>query len=118
MAKRFGTVDEYLAEVPSAARETLDSVLAAVREEAPDAVETISYQMPTFRWRDTALIHVAAWKGHIGMYPVPSGGEDFQRAVAPYATEKGTLRFPLGRPAPLALIKEVIRARKAEIEKG
>ena len=61
------------------------------------------------------LIHFAGWKRHIGMYPIPAGDEAFQRAVAPFATAKGTLRFPLGTPVPHDLIADVVRWRMREI---
>jgi len=115
MAKKYESVDDYVADVPDGARATLDTVLAAIRDEAPGAAETISYQMPTFRQDGKVLVHVAAWKHHIGMYPIPEGTAEFRREAAAYAEAKGTLRFPLDQPVPVAFVRDVVRFRAAEI---
>ena len=117
MAKTYETVDDYVADVRDDARPTLDAVLATIRDEAPDAVETISYQMPTFRRHGKVLIHVAAWKHHVGVYPIPTGTAGFRREAARYAEAKGTLRFPLDQPVPIDFVRDVVRFRTAEIEK-
>ena len=116
MAKKYESVDDYMADVPDDARATLDSVLAAIRDAAPDAIETISYQMPTFRRNGKVLVHVAAWKHHIGVYPIPAGTAEFRREAAAYAEAKGTLRFPLDQPVPVGFVRDVVRFRAAEIE--
>ncbi|HLY64422.1 MAG TPA: DUF1801 domain-containing protein, partial [Chloroflexota bacterium] len=85
-----------------------------IKAAAPDAVETISYGMPTFRLRGRQLAHIAAWKSHCALYGAnPAGHED---DLAAYDTSKGTIRFPTGQPLPEALITALIGARKAEIE--
>lgn len=115
MTAQFEDIDAYLTTLPAGARAEVEAIRQTIRATAPDATEAITYQMPTFIWRGEKLIHVAGWKHHIGMYPIPTGDEDFERAVAPYATAKGTLRFPLGAPVPHDLIAEVVRRRMSEI---
>ena len=78
--------------------------------QAPDAEEVISYRMPAFK-RNGILVYFAAFKNHIGLYPPVSGDEKLLKAVAPYAGEKGNLRFPLDRPIPYELIERIVRHR-------
>jgi uncharacterized protein YdhG (YjbR/CyaY superfamily) len=107
------TIDEYIAGFPQDAQEILLKIRQIVRETAPGATETISYQMPTFRL-EGALVHFAAFKKHIGFYPVPSGIEAFKEELAEYITGKGTLQFPLDRPIPYDLIRRVVEYRVQE----
>lgn len=115
MTARFEDIDAYLAALPAGARAEVEAIMQTIRATAPDATEAITYQMPTFIWRGEKLIHVASWKHHIGMYPIPAGDERFQQSLAPFATAKGTLRFPLGASLPHDLIAEVVRRRMSEV---
>jgi uncharacterized protein YdhG (YjbR/CyaY superfamily) len=81
-----------------------------VRKAAPAAEETISYQIPAFT-QDGVLVYFAAFKTHIGLYPPVRGDAAIQKAVAPYAGEKGNLRFPLDEPIPYALITRIVKLR-------
>jgi uncharacterized protein YdhG (YjbR/CyaY superfamily) len=107
------TIDEYIAGFPQDVQEILLKIRQIVRETAPGATETISYQMPTFRL-ESALVHFAAFKKHIGFYPVPSGIEAFKEELAEYITGKGTLQFPLDQPIPYDLIRRVVAYRVQE----
>lgn len=104
------SIDAYIAASPSAVRPVLEKIRGAIRKAAPDAEETISYQMPAFRQRGI-LLYFAAFKKHIGLYPPVRGDARLERAVAPYAGAKGNLRFPLEQPIPLALIERIARFR-------
>ena len=84
-----------------------------IRAGAPDAVETISYAMPTFDLHGH-LVHFAAFKNHIGLYPTPTGIERFEEELAPYKGGKGSLRFPLDEPLPLDLIRRIVEFRVLE----
>ena len=106
-------IDAYIAGFPPEIQEILQQIRAIVREEAPGARETISYQMPTFVLRKT-LVHFAAFKSHIGFYPTPSATGAFQEELAPYQGGKGSIRFPLDRPIPYDLIRRIVRFRVAE----
>jgi uncharacterized protein YdhG (YjbR/CyaY superfamily) len=107
------TVDAYIADCPVGVRESLERLRAAIREEAPDAVEKISYQMPTF-FLGGNLVHFAACRRHIGFYPAPSGIARFQLELAPYKTSKGAVQLPLDQPLPLVLIRRIVRFRVQE----
>jgi uncharacterized protein YdhG (YjbR/CyaY superfamily) len=102
------TIDEYNAGCPAEKRAILEKILATIRDAAPDAKEVISYRMPTFT-RDGVLVHYAAFKNHIGLYPPVSGDAELEAALAPYAGEKGNLRFPLDRSIPYDLIGRIVR---------
>lgn len=106
------TIDEYIDLFPSDVQEILQKIRRTVREAAPDAQETISYRMPAFRQK-TILVYFAAFKNHIGLYPPVKGDQALLKAVAPYAGEKGNLRFPLDQPIPYELIKRIVRLRAA-----
>lgn len=113
MRKRFESIDEYIQTFPKEVRDILEKIRQTIRKAAPGAVETITYGMPTFKLNGN-LVHFAAFKDHIGFYPVPSGIEAFESELAPYITGKGTLRFPLDRPVPYDLIEKVVIFRVKE----
>ena len=104
-----GTVEEYLAGLPDDARARLEEVRRVVHEVVPDAGETISYAMPTFTLDDQPLLHVAAWKQHLGLYPLPAVDEEFDAAVAPYRGTKDSMRLPYSRPLPRDLVVRVVQ---------
>ena len=107
------TIDEYIKQFPEGIQSILEKIRKTIRKAAPDATETISYQMPTFKLNGN-LVHFAAFKNHIGFYPVPSGIEAFKEELLPYIAGKGTLRFPLGEPIPYDLIEKVVAYRVKE----
>jgi uncharacterized protein YdhG (YjbR/CyaY superfamily) len=86
---------------------------ATIKETAPEATEKISYQMPTF-YLNGNLVHFAAFKSHIGFYPVPTGIEKFKKELSVYKTTKGAVQFPLDQPLPLDLVRKIVKFRVAE----
>lgn len=114
MEKRtFETIDEYINAFTSEVQDILKEIREVVRETAPEATETISYGIPTFKLSGN-LVHFAAYKNHIGFYPAPSGMEEFKKEVASYKTGKGTMQFLLDKPIPYELISEIVQFRVAE----
>lgn len=107
------SIDEYIAGFPRDIQEILEKVRASIMKAAPDAEEAMSYQMPTFRLEGN-LVHFAAFKNHIGLYPTPSGTERFREELSPYETGKGSIRFPLDRPIPYDLITKIVKFRVKE----
>lgn len=105
------TIDAYIAPFPPEVQAILQQIRATIRAAAPEAQETINYQIPTFTLRGRNLVHFAAFKNHIGFYPPVNGDPALEAAVAPYAGEKGNLRFPLAEPIPLELIGRITRYR-------
>lgn len=108
-----GSIDEYIRSTPPAVQGKLRAIRAAIKEEAPDAIEKFSYQMPTFALNGN-LVHYAAFKNHIGFYPAPSGIEHFTDELARYQTSKGAIQFPLDEEIPLDLIRQIVRFRVQE----
>jgi len=104
------TVDEYIAAFPPEVRRILQRVRRVVRSAAPDAREVISYRMPALK-QNGVLVYFAAFKNHIGLYPPVRGDADIAKAVAPYAGEKGNLRFSFDEPIPYDLIERVTALR-------
>jgi len=104
------TVDEYIAAFPPEVRRILQRVRRVARAAAPEAREVISYRMPALK-QNGVLVYFAAFKNHIGLYPPITGDADIAKAVAPYAGEKGNLRFPFDEPIPYDLIARITALR-------
>lgn len=107
-------VDEYIAAAAPDAQAILTEIRQLVKTAVPDAVETISYQMPAFK-RKRVFFYFAAFKKHIGIYPPVQGDEELQQALLPFRGEKGNLKFPLDQPIPYDLIRRVAEALAQEI---
>jgi uncharacterized protein YdhG (YjbR/CyaY superfamily) len=113
MKFEFNTIDDYIATFPNDIQKKLQEMRATIKETAPDAEEKISYQMPTFFLKGN-LVHFAAFKNHIGFYPVPTGIEKFKKELSAYKTSKGAVQFPLDKPLPSDLIRKIVKFRVAE----
>jgi uncharacterized protein YdhG (YjbR/CyaY superfamily) len=113
MAAKPTTVDEYLAQFPDEARTILEKVREAVRTAVPDAEESISYGIPTFRQSGHLVIYFGGWKTHVGVYPVSRGDDDYESAVGPYRAATDSLHFAYSKPVPYELIERVARAEAA-----
>ena len=107
------SIDEYIAGFPPDVQKILAKVRRTIRKAAPDAQEAISYQMPTFTLRGN-LVHFAAHKKHVGLYPAPTGTEKFNKELSAYKAEKSTVRFPLDKPIPVDLISQIVKLRVEE----
>ena len=107
------SIDEYIASFPEDVQAALQAMRETIRAAAPDAVERISYQMPTFA-QEGNLVHFAAVKDGIGFYPTSSGIAAFQQELSRYEGSKGAVRFPQNQPLPLELITRIVRFRVAE----
>lgn len=103
-------IDEYISAFSPDVQAILQQVRQVVRNAAPDAQETISYQIPAFKLNGV-LVYFAAFKKHIGFYPPVRGDAPLEKAVSPYAGEKGNLRFPLDQPIPFDLIERITKLR-------
>jgi uncharacterized protein YdhG (YjbR/CyaY superfamily) len=111
--KQFTTIDEYIGTFPEDVRRILEQMRQAIRDAAPDAEETISYRIPAFR-QDGILVYFGAFRDHVSFFPTGSGIEAFRKELEPYIGGKGTARFPLDRPVPYDLVKEIVRFRVKE----
>ncbi|MEW6086620.1 MAG: DUF1801 domain-containing protein [Chloroflexota bacterium] len=110
----FQSVDEYIAACPEQSRSYVQKIRETIRAVVPKAKEKISYQIACFELNGRNLVHFAGWKGHVSMYPIPSGTKEFTKEIAEYADGKGTIKFPLDKPLPLKLIRQVVKYRVAD----
>ena len=107
-------VDEYIARAARPARSHLRKLRAAIRSAVPrGTTEVISYRMPAFK-RDVVLVWYAAFARHCSLFPGGSVLERFKRQLVGFRTSRGTIRFPLDKPLPVALIKRIVKARVQE----
>jgi uncharacterized protein YdhG (YjbR/CyaY superfamily) len=111
------SIDEYIAAFSPEVQAILQRIRLAIAEAAPEAQESISYRIPTFTLSG-ALVYFAAFKKHIGFYPPVRGDAGLERAVVPYAAEKGNLRFPLDQPIPYGLMKQNLAKAAAKSKQG
>jgi len=111
--KQFKTIDEYISLFPDDVRTILNQVRQTIRAAAPEAQETINYQMPTFTLNGN-LVHFAGFKNHIGFYPTPTGIEAFKDELSAYKGAKGSVQFSLDQPMPLSLIRRIVEYRVKE----
>ncbi len=111
-------VDEYLAGVPEPARSTLNKVRAVIRAAAPpEATEAISYGIPTLKYKGS-LVAFAAFSKHCSLFPMSYAVIDaFRKDLKAFEVSKGTIRFPMNKPLPAALLKKIVKARVAEKER-
>lgn len=103
-------IDEYIAGFPKDIQALLQKVRTTIRDAAPEAEETISYAIPTFKLNGN-LVHFAAFKSHIGFYPTPGGIEEFEKELSVYKQGKGSVQFPVDEPLPLSLITRMVKFR-------
>ncbi len=111
---KFSTVEEYISSFPEEIQKIWEDVRKTIRVSAPNAVETISYQMPAYKLNGV-LVYFAAHKKHIGFYPTPSAIDKFQKELlGNYEFSKGAIRFPINESIPIELIKRIVEFRVVE----
>ncbi len=110
-------IDDYLADVPEEPRTALEKLRQTIRAAAPNAVEAISYQMPTFKIDGRAILAFAAFKNHCSIFPMSYAFIKAHEAeLEPFYTSKGTIRFTAARPLPAALVRKLVKTRIKENE--
>jgi uncharacterized protein YdhG (YjbR/CyaY superfamily) len=103
-------IDHYISSFAPQVQAILQKIRLTIRAAAPGAQETISYRMPTF-WLNGVLVHLGAFKKHIGFFPPVRGDASIEKAIAPYAGPKGNLQFPLDQPIPYRLIQRIVKLK-------
>lgn len=104
-------VDTYINGFSGEVKDRLNAIRDIVRELAPDATERICMRMPTYDLNGKWLVHFAGFEKHIGFYPQPEGIIAFKDKLAGFKTSKGTIQFPLNKPIPVGLIREIVKYR-------
>lgn len=114
MAQNFESVDDYITTFPPDVQTVLQAVRDTIHAAAPDAQESISYQIPTFSIGGRPVVYLAGWKKHISLYPIPELDETLEQQVAPYLSGKGTTKFLLAEPIPHELITVLVQRLVAQ----
>ena len=104
------TIDEYIDAQPEKVRPILTKIRKTIKKAAPKAVEKIAWSMPTF-WQGENIIHFAAFKKHIGIYPGDLSRLPFGEKLSVYKTTKGAIQLPLDKPIDYDLIAEITKYR-------
>ena len=107
------TVEAYIAAFPEHTRKLLLQMRSIIQKAAPKTEEVISYGMPAYKLH-TVLVYFAGYKNHIGFYPTGSGIREFKDQFAGYKSSKGAVQFPLDKPLPVKLIKDITLFRANE----
>jgi uncharacterized protein YdhG (YjbR/CyaY superfamily) len=106
-------IDTYISVFPETIQNLLQEMRATIKKAAPEAEEVISYGMPAFR-QNGMLVWYAAFRNHIGFYPIPSGIQAFKDELSAFKGTKGSVHFPFDRPLPVDLISRIVSFRLTE----
>lgn len=109
METKATTIDQYLASVDQDKRAVLEDLRATIRSVVPNAVECINYGVPTFKLNGKNLIHFAAAKNHLSLFPGSKPIAFFADELSAYGTSKGTIRFTVDSPLPKSLVKKIVK---------
>jgi uncharacterized protein YdhG (YjbR/CyaY superfamily) len=109
-------VNDYLARLPEDSRAALEQLRQTIKSIVPEAVEVISYQIPTFKYKGRMLVSYAAFKEHCSFFPGAAPIEAHRNELRSYRISKGTIRFPIDKPLPAALVKKLVKSRMTEKE--
>ncbi len=108
------TVESYIRSFPENVQVILKQIRDTVKENAPEAEESMAYQMPAYKTNGRPLVYFAGFKNHIGFYATPTGHAQFEKELSKYKQGKGSVQFPLDKPMPLALIARIVKFRVEE----
>lgn len=118
MAAQFGSIDEYIGSFPEDVQEILQEVRRRIHGAAPGGTEKIGYNIAEITLNDKRSVYFAGWKSHISLYPAPGGDEALAAELAPYLTDKSTLKFKIKDPVPYVLIERAVAQLKDESGAG
>jgi len=111
------TMDSYIKSFPQKEQNILEQLRSVIKNTAPEAQETISYGIPTYKLKGKVLVHFGAFKEHIGFYATPTGHGAFAKELSVYKQGKGSVQFPFDQPLPFDLIDKIVKYRILEILK-
>ena len=111
MNKEIKTVDDYISSFTKETQSMLQIIRQIIKENAPGAIESISYGMPAYKINKKPLVYFGGYEKHIGFYATPTGHEKFKNQLSRYKQGKGSVQFPLDQPLPIELIAEIVKFR-------
>lgn len=114
---KLTTVHAYIISQVPEVQDMLLQLQQVIKNLCPDAVESISYGMPAYKYHGKPLIYFAAFAHHIGIYATPHAHAHFTQELAWYKQGKGSVQFPLDRALPIDVIEKMIKYNMNEIEK-
>lgn len=110
------TVDEYLSNLSKDQKTELQRIRDIIKKEVPEVEESISYEMPGYKYKGKPLIYFAAFKDHLSIFPTPGPIEELDAVLKKYQSGKGTLQYNLEDPFPEELLQKLIQARLKQID--
>lgn len=109
--EKINEIDDYIKKLPETAKEKICKLRTLTQKLYPQAQEAIKYGIPTFLINKKSLIHFAAYKKHVGVYPGPEVIKSLKEELTDYPTSKGAIQFNMQKPLPLNLIKRILKER-------
>jgi uncharacterized protein YdhG (YjbR/CyaY superfamily) len=113
----MNSVDNYISQFPTHVQDILNHIRFIILQTAPEAEESIAYQIPAYKYLGKPLVYFAAYKNHIGLYATPTGHSEFEQTFSKYKQGKGSVQFPLSEEIPYDLIQEIVAFNMKEIKK-
>ena len=110
----MNAIEKYIQQFPNDVQEILRKIRELIKNNAPEAEESIAYGMPAYKTNKKPLVYFAAFKNHIGFYATPSGHSKFQDELSKYKQGKGSVQFPLNKPIPYQLFEKIVKFRVSE----
>lgn len=110
------SIDEYLSKVEPQQRAELERIRALVKQLVPSAEETMSYGMPTLKYKNRALVYFTASKKHMSFFPSSWAIEELKDKLTGYKTSEHVIQFTLENPLPDALIEELVLNHVRDID--
>lgn len=118
MKNTFTNFNEYFLLFPEEVQIKLEVLRKTIHSQNSDLEEHIGYQMPAFKYKNKPLLYFAAYKKHIGFYPLPDVLKEFENDFIErkFKYSKGAVQFPVNEDLPLDLIEKITQFRMIEIE--
>jgi uncharacterized protein YdhG (YjbR/CyaY superfamily) len=115
MNTQYDNVDNYIMTFPPEVQTLLQKVRTIIKENAPEAKESIAYGMPAYKINGKPLLYFAGFNKHIGFYALPAAHSQFAGELSAYKRGKGSVQFPLNKPLPFDLIGRIVIYRVKEV---
>lgn len=107
-------IEKYILQFPEDVQAILHKIRRLINDNAPGAVELMSYGMPGYKTNKKPLVYFAAFKNHIGLYATPAAHSEFKEELSKYKQGKGSVQFPIDKPMPYELIKRIVKFKVKE----